>query len=411
MTEKLKLKECCEVITDGDHLPPPKATHGIPFITISNINANNEISFDDTMYVPIEYYDGLSETKKAKSEDVLLSVVGSFGKPVYIEKDEKFTFQRHIALLRHNNKVDGRFLYYTLLNPQFYKTLDKLAIGCSQRTVTLDTLRNIEIDVPRLDIQRKIVDCLSAIDEKIKINNSINNNLSNQICTLYDYWFVQFDFPNNNKLPYRINRGRFVYNSQLKLNIPEEWEVIKISDITKITWGQCPDGTHILDKSTDKANTFDYCSGAGDMKGGFVVDCQAKTDDSRRFANCGDILLSIAGKIGDMCVVDHRISLGRAAMAFTCNNKGEEVFVYSVLKNFNKKITTISSGSIQKVINKDHIDELFLPYNKEIVAEFCRTMSPLYNAIIDNTLENRKLTAFRDWLLPMLMNGQANIDD
>ena len=121
--------------------------------------------------------------------------------------------------------------------------------------------------------------------------------------------------------------------------------------------------------------------------------------------------MSIAGKIGDMCVVDHRISLGRAAMAFTCNNKGEEVFVYSVLKNFNKKITTISSGSIQKVINKDHIDELFLPYNKEIVAEFCRTMSPLYNAIIDNTLENRKLTAFRDWLLPILMNGQANIDD
>lgn len=180
MTEKLKLKECCEVITDGDHLPPPKATHGIPFITISNINANNEISFDDTMFVPIEYYDSLSGTKKAKSEDVLLSVVGSFGKPVYIEKDEKFTFQRHIALLRHNDKVNGRFLYYTLLNPQFYKTLDKLAIGCSQRTVTLDTLRNIEIDVPPLDIQSKIVDCLSAIDEKIKNNNTINNNLSYQ---------------------------------------------------------------------------------------------------------------------------------------------------------------------------------------------------------------------------------------
>lgn len=180
MVQRLKLKDCCEVITDGDHLPPPKAERGIPFITISNINDNNEIVFNDTMFVPDDYYNGLSETRKARKEDVLLSVVGSFGKPVYIDDNKKFIFQRHIALLRHNQKINSRFLYYTLLNPQSYKQFDKLAIGCSQRTITLDTLRNIEIDLPSMDEQIKVVETLSKLDEKIKNNARINNNLSSQ---------------------------------------------------------------------------------------------------------------------------------------------------------------------------------------------------------------------------------------
>lgn len=383
---------------------------GIPVIMPQNI-MDRKVDYTDIACVSDVDFKRLIRYATQKN-DIVFPRRGDIEKHAYITTDDDILCGTGCFRVRITDpEVYPLYVSMYLNRPESKRWLTTHAVGTNMPNLNTDIISAIPIELPDIEEQIKLADFIQSIEDKIGNNNTINNNLANQISTLYDYWFVQFDFPNNNKLPYRINHGRFVYNSQLKLNIPEEWEVIKISDITKITWGQCPDGTHILDKSTDKANTFDYCSGAGDMKGGFVVDCQAKTDDSRRFANCGDILLSIAGKIGDMCVVDHRISLGRAAMAFTCNNKGEEVFVYSVLKNFNKKITTISSGSIQKVINKDHIDELFLPYNKEIVAEFCRTMSPLYNAIIDNTLENRKLTAFRDWLLPILMNGQANIDD
>ena len=184
-----KLMDCCEVITDGDHLPPPKSTEGIPFITISNITGQNKISFEDTMFVPKSYYDKLSETKKARKGDILYSVVGSFGKPVYVDFEMPMVFQRHIAILRPKSDVNGKYLYYIMLNPQFYRMVDKLAIGCSQRTVTLDTLRNIEVNLPDKDIQDKMVGILSLIDEKIDINNNVNDNLEQQIQLIFDYLF------------------------------------------------------------------------------------------------------------------------------------------------------------------------------------------------------------------------------
>ena len=161
--ETKKLIDCCEFISDGDHLPPPKSDSGVPFITISNITGQNKLSFEDTMFVPESYYNGLNENKKA-----------------YVDFDKQMVFQRHIAILRPKRNVNARFIYYTMLNPQFYKLVDKLAIGCSQRTVTLDTLRNIEVNLPDKDIQDKMVGILSLIDEKIDINNNVNDNLPYQ---------------------------------------------------------------------------------------------------------------------------------------------------------------------------------------------------------------------------------------
>lgn len=187
--ETKKLIDCCEFISDGDHLPPPKSDSGVPFITISNITGQNKLSFEDTMFVPESYYNGLNENKKAQKGDILYSVVGSFGKPVYIDFDKQMVFQRHIAILRPKRNVNARFIYYTMLNPQFYKLVDKLAIGCSQRTVTLDTLRNIEISLPDKDIQDKTVEVLSLIDRKIDENCKINDNLTAMAYDIYMHSF------------------------------------------------------------------------------------------------------------------------------------------------------------------------------------------------------------------------------
>ena len=391
MTEKLKLKECCEVITDGDHLPPPKATHGIPFITISNINANNEISFDDTMYVPIEYYDGLSETKKAKSEDVLLSVVGSFGKPVYIEKDEKFTFQRHIALLRHNNKVDGRFLYYTLLNPQFYKTLDKLAIGCSQRTVTLDTLRNIEIDVPRLDIQRKIVDCLSAIDEKIKINNSINNNLIETIDTIYK----EFVFSD------RAKKSDFKVQNMFKNDL---YSLIKpgVSQFDTKTYYATSEvnGMYISDGWTI---SYDNRESRANMTPTLYSVWFAKMKNSIKHLFLNDEMSNF---------VDNSI-LSTGFYGLQCNELTFE-YVASVIhnSNFEKLKDILSHGATQQGIGDDDLKNIkLLVPSQELLKEYHNKTAPMFSLISKNINENNALIQLRNELLPLLMNGQATVGD
>ena len=133
------------------------------------------------MHVPEEYYEGISDTKKAKKNDILYSVVGSFGKPVLVDENLKFVFQRHIAILRPDtNKILPEFLYYSMLNPRFYAIADNLAIGAAQRTLTLDSLRNIEIEVPSLVEQKRIVDIIVPIDIKIRTNVQINDYLTDQ---------------------------------------------------------------------------------------------------------------------------------------------------------------------------------------------------------------------------------------
>lgn len=200
------------------------------------------------------------------------------------------------------------------------------------------------------------------------------------------------------------------WNNNLKKEIPLDWEVVNLKDICSLTWGQCPDGKNILDINAQGSDLLDYCSGAGDMKGGFLVDCQAKTDKSKRQAHKYDILVSVAGKIGDMCVVDRTISLGRAALACSANTYLETAFLYCTLKSQNKKLTTIATGSIQKVINNDHINTLNFAYSKQVVSDFGQIAMPIFEDLMKIAHENKKLVQLRNWLLPMLMNGQATID-
>ena len=119
--EKVKLNDICNSIADGDHQAPPKVDHGVPFVTISNITKTNQFDFSDTMFVPREYYEKLDAKRKAKKEDILYSVVGSFGIPVFMKEDREFAFQRHIAILRPNpSKVVPSYLYYIMLSRDFY---------------------------------------------------------------------------------------------------------------------------------------------------------------------------------------------------------------------------------------------------------------------------------------------------
>ena len=174
----IKLSDCCESISDGDHMPPPKVSTGVPFITISNIK-DNQIDLSNTFYVPQGYYDALDEKRKPQIGDILYTVVGTFGIPVLIKEETRFVFQRHIAILRPNHKIDSRFLYYCLLSPAFYRIADQLAIGAVQRTIGLKALREQEITIPKkIEDQKRIADILSSIDEKIDINNRINHNLA-----------------------------------------------------------------------------------------------------------------------------------------------------------------------------------------------------------------------------------------
>ena len=158
------LAECCVSIADGDHQPPPKADEGVPFITISNFSENG-IDFSDTKFVPQEYYNKLDDKRRAKKDDILYSVVGSFGIPVHITEDKPFVFQRHIAILRPNTEVVvPRYLYHVMKSESFYKKADAAAIGAAQRTISLSALNRMKITVPPMDVQERLARVLDNFD-------------------------------------------------------------------------------------------------------------------------------------------------------------------------------------------------------------------------------------------------------
>lgn len=154
-------------ITDGDHLPPPKTDYGIPFIYISNIEGFNKINFTDCSYVPEDYYEKIIDKRKVKENDILYTVVGSYGIPVLVKSEIKFCFQRHIALIRAE-KINSEFLVQALGSGAFRLQADKVAIGEAQKTVTLDNLRKMTINLPPLSVQLKIAETLSVWDSAIE---------------------------------------------------------------------------------------------------------------------------------------------------------------------------------------------------------------------------------------------------
>lgn len=163
------LSELATDITDGDHMPPPKVEHGLPFITIGNIDKQTRtIDFADTFKVPREYFDALKANKKPMRGDVLYTVTGSFGIPVLVEDDAEFCFQRHIGLIRPKAAVDSTWLHYLLQSPQVFNQAADGATGTAQKTVSLKVLRNLQ--VPRISPKDQLayVETLRSVEAECR---------------------------------------------------------------------------------------------------------------------------------------------------------------------------------------------------------------------------------------------------
>ena len=158
------LNAVCSSIFDGDHMPPPKAETGIPFLVISNVNTGS-ISFENTRFVPQTYFDSLSSTRKPKQNDVLYTLVGSYGIPVLVDTNKNFCFQRHMALLKPHS-IDSKFLWYFLQTKEAFLYASQVATGTAQLTVPIKKLREMPILHPSLNEQQEISRILDSLLEK-----------------------------------------------------------------------------------------------------------------------------------------------------------------------------------------------------------------------------------------------------
>lgn len=377
--EKVKLGNCCTSITDGDHQAPPVSESGIPFIIISDIDSFNQINFDHVRYVPIDYYNKLSVTRKPKLGDILYTVKGSFGIPALVRENTPFTFQRDIAILRPLQSVSSKFLYYLMKSKAFYHQADSVAIGSAQRAITLSALRDMEVHLPERKVQNKIASILSAYDDLIENNRRQIKLLEEAAERLYKEWFVKFHYPGSG-------------NAAGPDDLPVGWNRILVKDITEIKTGK-RDANF---STNDGKFPFFTCS-----------DEMLKADS---YSFSGNAVI-LAGN-GNFRVRIFRGNFEAYQRTYVMQPfEGKYIYLlYWSIKNSIKTLINGASGSTILFLKKAMIENIsvIIP-SPMILLTFNNYMSRIQLALEDKYEEIALLQEARDRLLPKLMSGEVEV--
>ena len=343
-------------------------------------------------YVDDYMYDG---------EAILLPRKGTLNNIMYTNRKIWAVDTMYYATV--NSKACPYYLYkyLTLLN------LSHLDSGSALPSMTQSTYYDVKVSLPNIITQQRIASVLSSLDNKIELNNRINIELEAMTKTLYDYWFVQFDFPDANSKPYKSSGGKMVYNKELKREIPEGWRECCLSDIANITMGQSPDGKSY----NENEEGVIFYQGSTD----FGIRCPSirqYTTLPTRFAKRGDVLLSVRAPVGTFNIAGTDCCIGRGLAAI--NSRNDSIcYLYQQIRNLKqvfdrRNVDGTTFGSITK-------DDLFslrviLP-EKGILSLYQEKIYPFFEKQNSIQQENQSLASFRDWLLPMLMNGQVGFKE
>lgn len=404
MSKINSLKDCCE-FQEGYVNPSQKDASyfggDIKWLRASDLNGGHVYNTERTLSEK-GYKSAGKSAKLFKKGSIAISKSGTIG-ALGILEDEMCGNRAVINISVNENKADLKYVFYTLR----YKKdeLVSKAGGSIQKNLYVSALETLTLNHARIEEQHRISLVLSSIDDKIELNNRINTHLEAMAKTLYDYWFVKFDFPDANGKPYKTSGGKMVYNPTLKREIPEGWSDKMLSQVANITMGQSPDGSSYNEEGV---GTIFY-QGCTDFGWLFPTTRQYTTAPSR-MAKKGDILLSVRAPVGDMNIANTDCCIGRGLAALN-SKTGSDGFLFYVMKYFKQIFERRNSeGTTFGSITKNDLHSLTLAYpTSDLLKKYDEIVTNYNKMIFERSVENQELTSLRDWLLPMLMNGQVTV--
>lgn len=393
-------------IFDGPHATPVKTEDGPIFLSISSLESGR-LDLSKSAHLSDEDFKKWTKRVTPQKGDLLFSYETRLGEAALMPDGIRACLGRRMGLLRpYIDKVIPEYLLYAYLSPAFQQTIVANTItGATVDRIALNEMSDFPIRIPGMDEQKKVADLLQNVDAKIDCNNRINAELEAIAKTLYDYWFVQFDFPNAHGKPYKSSGGKMVYNTTLKREIPAGWKDKQLTQIANITMGTSPTG----DSLNDIGEGVEFFQGSTDFGWQFPTVRQYTTQPVR-MAKRGDILLSVRAPVGDMNIAHIDCSIGRGLAALNSKD-GFDGFLFYVMQYFktifdrrNGEGTTFGS------ITKDDLHSLPLAYPPtELLKEYDKVVSRYNQMVFNRSMENQQLAQLRDWLLPLLMNGQVTV--
>jgi type I restriction enzyme S subunit len=407
---KKPLKDLCFRIGDGIHgTPNYKDDTDIYFINGNNLkNGRIEINKNTRCVSNIDFEKNYI---KLDQNSLLLSINGTLGSMAFYN-NENVMLGKSAAYLNFKNGIVNFYYYYFQLE-EIQKQFYKIATGSTIKNLSLKSLQEFKVPIPKEEEWVGIAQVLSSLDSKIELNNRINQELESIAKLLYDYWFVQFDFPNEHGKPYKRAGGKMVYNEELKREIPEGWEVKKLSEITeKLIRGISPkyveEGIPVINQKCIRNTRIDFNLARRH-------NLESKVDS--KLIKIGDVLVNSTGvgTLGrvalvkrlesEMTTVDSHVTIVR------CDNSCQKPYFGFLMLDKQREIERFAEGSTGQVelsrVQLGQLNIVIPPY--VLQTRFTDIIEPILSKIARSEEQNQQLTQLRDWLLPMLMNGQLTV--
>ena len=386
-------------------MAPHYEESGIPFLRSLNIKPF-QIDNRDLKYISREFADKISKST-LHTDDVVIVRTGIPGTCCVVPQEFDESNCSDVVIVHPNKaKVNPHFLA-AYINYWGKYQIQNSKVGAIQQHFNVHSAENLLIFLPSIERQNKVASIATSINSKLEINNRISAELEAMAKMLYDYWFVQFDFPDENGKPYRASGGEMVWNDELKREIPKGWIVGPLSNIADIVMGQSPSG----DSYNENQEGIIFYQGCTDFGIRFPVP-RMYTTAPTRFAKKNDILLSVRAPVGSLNFTMEDCCIGRGLSALRSKLGSQLHLFYTLLQLKQFFDVANSNGTTFGSITKDMLYNLQVVIPpKAIVDSFETICSSGEKKIITAETESRELTRLRDWLLPMLMNGQAWIEE
>ncbi len=387
-------------------------------LTLGNFNMNGGGFKENTSKTDLYFTGSVKDEFILKKGDIITPLteqsVGLLGTTARIPESGRYIQSQDVALVRcKEGRIDSNFCYYLISSKLVRQQLSAAAQQTKIRHTSPDKIMDCTVWIPNLENQIKIGRILTDIDNKIALNRQINDNLEKMARQLYDYWFVQFDFPDENGRPYKSSGGKMVWNEKLKRKIPKEWKAKAIGEIeNNIITGKTP-------SCADEDNfggdipfvTID------DIRGNLFVFNSQRTlsikgaeSQEKKYLPVGSLSVSCIGTIGVMGYTAKLSQTNQQINSIVFKNEYNREFMYFALKMYfeNAKAKT---GNVFANMSKEEFAAIKVVYPpKHILQLFHNKVAAIFNDIKNNINEMNNLTKQRDELLPLLMNGQASVN-
>ena len=355
----------------------------------NEITADNQLNLSDVKHLTREKYEESPEIF-IKKDDILVVKVGStIGKVGIISTDLGEASINPNCVIVRATAINPYYLYYYMCSPAGHAFLVNNSAASGQPALNQATLKKMEIPLVKEKVQKSIADFLNRINKRISNNSDISSTLESLAKTIYDYWFVQFDFPDENGKRYKSSGGKMVWNEELKREIPEGWEVGKFRDVLEIGNGK----DH---KALSDGNVPVYGSG-GLMR---LADSQLYDGES--------VLIPRKGTLNNIMYVNE--AFWTVDTMYYTKMKAQNIakYMYYVAQSYD--FERLNTGTGVPSMTSDIIYKLkvLLPQST-VLKRFDDYLSPLFYAMKHIREENQQLASLRDFLLPMLMNGQVKV--